>query len=65
MKSQTFEQWYAACNRICIHAFGMGVEDFADGPSADSYESGESPREYVFETLPEYDDRLRHFLEES
>jgi len=51
--SATFEEWYAKVDRVCQGISGLGIEDLADGPSYDAWESGSTPREYVIDRLTE------------
>lgn len=49
----TFQQWFDEANTACESLCGLGLDDLADGPSYDSWESGMSPREYAEEILEE------------
>lgn len=48
---ETFEEWYASADRICIGIAGVGIEDLPDGPSWDAWNDGVRARHYVLDQL--------------
>jgi len=51
--SQTYDQWYARCDRTCIRISGVGIDDLPDGNSYDAWHDGVSHEEYVLDRLDE------------
>ena len=46
-----YDTWYKRVNATCMKVCGLGIDDLADHPSWDAWDSGTSPRDYVVEVL--------------
>jgi hypothetical protein len=49
----SFEAWYSKVDTLLINTVGVGIDDLADGPSYDCWESDMTPAEYAIERLTE------------
>lgn len=49
----TFQRWMQEVDEICLGNYLMSIYDLPDMPFYDAYESGQSPEEFMAETIPD------------
>jgi hypothetical protein len=59
----SFKSWLHEVDLIVLGRFGLGVRDFADFPSYDTWEAGTEPKDAI-EVIAEYDEILAAMIEE-
>lgn len=47
----TYKQWHDRVNAIVMRIAGIGIDDLADGLSADAWRDETTPKEYAIEQL--------------
>ena len=51
----TFQRWMQEVNEICLNSYLMSIYDLPDMPFYDAYESGQTPDEFMSESIPDMD----------
>ena len=51
----TFQAWMRDVDDVCMHTFCMSIYDLPDLMFYDAYESGQTPEEFIAETIPDLD----------
>ena len=51
----TFQRWMQEVNEICLNTYLMSIYDLPDMQFYDAYESGQTPEEFMAETIPDMD----------
>lgn len=51
----TFQRWMQEVNEICLNSYLMSIYDLPDMPFYDAYESGQTPEEFMEDTIPDMD----------
>ena len=51
----TFERWMQEVNELCLCTFIVSIFDLPDMPFFDAFESGQTPEEFMTETIPDMD----------
>ena len=51
----TFQRWMQEVNEICLGTYLMSIYDLPDMDFYDAFESGQTPDEFMAETIPDMD----------
>lgn len=51
----TFQSWMHEVNEICMREFIVSIYDLPDMNFYDAYHDGQSPEEFMAETIPDLD----------
>ena len=49
----TFQRWMQEVDEICLGNYLMSIYDLPDMPFFDAYEGGQTPEEFMAETIPD------------
>lgn len=51
----TFQRWMQEVDEICLGTYLMSIHDLPDMCFYDAYESGQTPEEFMTETIPDHE----------
>ncbi len=49
----TFRAWMDDVDQICLLTYGMSIYDLPDMAYYDAFDSGQSPEEFMLDTIPD------------